>query len=262
MDEDVAALAKGWLDRLPPEGWCDLRDSLERYGELRDAVAPPTFSVLVTEGVVARDRGSGHLEAAIEAHLVPPGREPPREEDEADSHCGAIDLALDTKTRELRLSSLDLPAEAQTAGLGSIVMSQLAALGEDLGLESIHLQAGNVGRWAWMRCGFDFDDPVWLEATVTAGEKFALALGREVDLSAIEHAWDFVELPGTVTAEEIQTAGGAAIRSSGRPISLGKALVLGPVPSANPWWGRLRLDPTSEGRVRLDEYVSRRGSSG
>ncbi len=261
MSSTTTALAKAWLERLPQEGWCDPRESVDRFPELRDAVSPPTFSLIVREGVVAGDRDSDYLEAAIEAHLVPPGVEPPEGEDEADGRCGGIDLAFDMETRELRLSTLDMPPEAQTGGLGSLVLAQLADLGEALGLQSIHLEAGNVGRWAWMRCGFDFDDAVWRDNTMEVAEAFARALGRNVDLSGIEHAWDFVELPGTVTAEEIQAAGGPAIRSAGGPISLGKALVLGPVPAANPWWGRLRLDPAGEGRVRLGEYVASRASA-
>jgi len=255
----MASLAQAWLGRLPAEGRLDLTVSLDRFPELRDAISPPTFSVAVRDGMVT---GEGdYIEAAIDAYLVPEGAEPPRDGSEDAISCGDIDLDLDLETRELRLSTLDVPPEAQAAGLGSLVMAQLAELGEDLGLWSICLEAGNVGRWAWMRCGFDFDDPAGRDAVVGAATDFAQALGRDVDPSEIEHAWDFVELPGTVSAEEIQAAGGVAIRSAGRPISLGKALVLGPPSAANPWWGRLRLDPGDTGRIRLKEYVASYGSS-
>jgi len=260
MSSDTPGLANAWLERLPGQGWCDLRDWLERFGELREAVAPPTFSVVAKEGLVAGDVDCGYLEAGIDAHLVPPGAEPPQDKEEQDGLCGRVELELDTETRELRLSTLDIPEEAQTGGLGSIVIAQLAALGQDLGLRSMHLEAGNVGRWAWMRCGFDFDHPTSRAVVLGAAEQFARALGRDVDLSGIEHTCDLVELPGTVTAEEIRAAGGAAIRSAVQPISLGKALVLGAPPSANPWWGRLSLEPGSEELVRLREYVASRGS--
>jgi hypothetical protein len=214
--------------------------------------------VAVTEGVVAGRGDPYYLEAGVDAHLVPPGRSPPTSDAETAGECGNIELSLDTETRELRLSNLSLPTEAQTGGLGSLLIRELAVLAEALGLESMHLEAGNVGRWAWMRCGFDFDDPIWRERTVQAANDFAAALSRDVDLSAIEHAWDFVELPGVVSADEIRSAGGHTIRSAGQPIALGKALILGPAPALNPWWGRLRLGPDSEGRVRLDEYVASR----
>jgi hypothetical protein len=63
----VSALADSWLRRFPPGEWCDLGDSLDLFGELRDAIAPPTFSVLVREGMLAGDRDSGYLEASIDA---------------------------------------------------------------------------------------------------------------------------------------------------------------------------------------------------
>ena len=252
----MTSLAQAWVGRLPGEGWWDLTVSLDRFPELRDAISPPNFSVAVRDGTVAAECPS-YIEAFIDAYLVPAGVEPPHHE----SSCGDIDVALDTETRELRLSTLDIPPEAQTGGLGSLVIAQLADLGERLGLESIRLEAGNVGRWAWMRCGFDFDDPLSRETVIRVAADFAEALNRDVDLSRIEHAWDFVALPGTVSAEEIQAAGGVAIRSSGRPISLGKALILGPRSAANPWWGCLRLDPGDAGRVRLKEYVASHGNA-
>jgi hypothetical protein len=253
-------MSRAWLERLPETRSCNLAVALERFGELREAIAPPTYSVCVNEGFVAEDVDSGDLEADIDAYLLPPGMELPVDEDERDRLCGRIELELDTRTRELRLGVLDIPEEAQTNGLGSIVIDQLAGLGEDLGLGSMCLEAGNVGRWAWMRCGFDFEDPRSRAAVLGAAAGFARALGSEVELGAIEHTWELVDLPGTVTAREVLEAGGAAIRSVRRPISLGKALVLGPPPSANPWWGRLSLEAGSEGVVRLREYVASRGN--
>jgi hypothetical protein len=44
-------------------------------------------------------------------------------------------------------------------------------------------------------------------------------------------------------------------------ISLGKALILGPPPAANVWWGRLHLGLGSEGRVRLARYVATHGNT-
>lgn len=257
------SLRESWMARLPPQGWCDLTQSPDRFPELTDAVAPPRFSIVINEGVVMGD-GDSYLEASLDARLIGPGIQPPAgdEADEQDGRFGGIELSLDTETRELRLSNIYLPPDVQSFGLGSLVIGQLALLGEELALESIHLEAGNVGRWAWMQCGFDFDDPVWLQATVAAAERFANALGREVDLSSVEHTWDFLALPGTVTGREIQAAGGGSITPGDLPVALGKALVLGPAPAANPWWGRLRLGPGSEGRVRLGQYVANRGNTG
>jgi hypothetical protein len=202
----VSSLADSWMARLPAEGWCDLTESPDHFPELTDAIAPPHFSIVINDGAVIGDRDSGYLEASIDALLIPPGVQPPRGEEE-ESRFGGIELSLDTETRELRLSNIHLPLEAQTVGLGSLVMGQLAVLAEDLGLESIHLEAGNIGRWAWMQCGFDFDDLIGLETTVAAAQQFAEVLGLEVDLNTIGHTRDFLELPGTVSAAEMRAAG-------------------------------------------------------
>lgn len=228
-------------------------------------MAPPTFGVTVAEGAIDGDPASGYLEAGVDAFLVPPGTEAPVfHEDELLpdlNRYGHIDLSLDTGTNEMRLSTLDIPLAAQTGGLGTIVVAQLAYLGQDLGLASIHLEAGKIGRWAWLRCGFDFDWPAQRDMVVSAAAWAAGQLGQEVDLSRIEHAWDFGDLEGTVSQRELQEAFGVSLPPTDRPIPLGKALILGPREGVNPWWGRLDLRRESEGLVRLREYVASRARS-
>jgi hypothetical protein len=261
MIGSVSSLAEKWMARLAVQGWCDLTEFPDRFPELTDAIAPPRFSIIINEGAVIQDRDSGYLEASIDARLIGPGVQSPRGRDEEEEgRFGGIELSLDTETRELRLSNIYLPLDAQTVGLGSLVMGQLAVLAEDLGLESIHLEAGNIGRWAWMQCGFDFEEPIGLRVTVAAAQQFAEALGREVDLSTIGHTRDFLALPGTVSAAEMRAAGGP-IMPVDLPISLGKALILGPPAAANVWWGRLHLGLRSGGRVRLAKYVATHGNT-
>jgi hypothetical protein len=65
-------------------------------------------------------------------------------------------------------------------------------------------------------------------------------LGRRVELSAIRQPADFATLTDPVSPEEISSAGGSAIDGD-RPVSLGKALMLGPPQQTNYWLGRLRL---------------------
>jgi hypothetical protein len=262
---ETSSLVRKWLGRLAGAEWADLGESLDDFPELRDAIAPPTFRVAVSEGAVLGEPASGYLEAGIDAYLVPPGEALPTvEEDEVLpdlNRYGHIDLGLDTGTSELRLSTLDIPPAAQTGGLGTIVLAQLAELGQALGLESIHLEAGKIGRWAWLRCGFDFDWPEQRDAVVAVAAQAAERLGRDIDLSAIQHAWDFADLPGTVTGEELEAGLGVRIGPADQPVSLGKALILGPPPAANPWWGRLDLGRESEGYVRLKSYVRSRARS-
>ena len=183
------------------------------------------------------------------------------EEDEALpdlNHYGHVVLSFDTTMDELLLDTLDLPPVVQTGGLGTLVVAQLANLARDLGLASIHLQAGKIGRWAWLRCGFDFASPEQRDMLVAHAAWAAERLGRDVDLRRIQHAWDFADLDGTVTQQEVMQAFGARLAPTDRPIPLGKALILGPDPAMNPWWGRLDLERESAGSVRLREYVASR----
>ena len=85
-------------------------------------------------------------------------------------------MMLDTETNELKISQLDLPCDQQGYGHGALLIAQLAELGEELGLETIVLEASDVGRWAWMPCGFDFADPHSPAQTVAAAADFAVRL--------------------------------------------------------------------------------------
>jgi hypothetical protein len=264
MSAATPGLVREWLERLGSE-WVDLSESIDTFPELRDAITPPTFGLEVAEGAVDGDPATGYLEAGVEAFLVPPGSGPPViEADEALpdlNRYGHIDLSLDTEANELRLSILDLPPVVQTGGLGTVVVAQLAYLGRNLGLSSVHLEAGKIGRWAWLRCGFDFDWPEQRDMLVSAAGWAAERLGRDVDLSGIRHAWDFADLEGTVSQRELVEAFGVGLAPTDRPIPVGKALILGPREAVNPWWGRLDLRRGSEGYVRLREYVANRARS-
>lgn len=258
MTSDISPLVEEWRGRLAGAGWLDLRRETELFPELIDAIAPATYAVVVRSGEVITDSDS-YLEAGIDAYLVPEGVPAPEPDDEFERNAayGRIEMGLDTENRELRISQLDLPSDQQTYGLGTLLIAQLVELADDPRLEAVVLEASDVGRWAWMRCGFDFANPHSREQTLAAAG-FARRLGRDVALGSIEHTWELVDLNGTITADEIQAAGGPMISAVGTPIALGKALVLGPPPAANPWWGRLDLRTGARGRVRLHEYLASR----
>jgi hypothetical protein len=251
----ATALANDWLDRLGTVEGLGLAGELNRFPELRDAVAPPGFKVIPSEdSYLAREAGA---EVAVElrARLDPPA-------DVGTDEPGYVDLALTTdatyEENKILVSTLDMPSALHGQGLGRLVIGQLAVLGDRLGLEAIELEAGKVGRWAWMRCGFDFADRAEREKVINAAEDFAQRLGRKVDLSKIEHSWGFLDLREPVSPDQMRAASGPLIDV---PVTLGKALLLGPNVNTNPWFGRLTLDRKSEGRVRLDNYVLADGSA-
>lgn len=248
----MVGLIDTWIDRLDGEEGVWLRGAeLERFPELTEAAVPAGFAFEPDEDgdscLFARD---GQLQVRLIGRLIPPCEVP----DSDHSRLGALELDIDTESRQMLLGTLDLPEHAQQAGLGRIAIGQLAVLGDRLGLETIELQAGKIGRWAWLRCGFDFADDDAREIVVTIAANFADRLGIDVDLNRIKHSWDFIDLPGTVMPAEVLAAGGPAITPANAPVPVGKALLLGP-PPVNPWFGKLTLDRRSEGRVRLDTYV-------
>jgi hypothetical protein len=247
----VTELSENWLAHLGENTGIWLADELDRFPDLRDAIAPPRFRAALEPESSLVDTGDGHLELALTGSLVPPGESP----DSPPNRLGAIELFIDTHVGHMQLNVLDVPPHLQQQGLGRLVVGQLAVLGDRLGLERIDVQAGNTGRWAWIRCGFDFEDADQRERVVLAATSFGRRLGLDLDLTDIEHSWDFLALEGTVTPEQIRAAGGAEVRPADEPVPLAKALILGPSASENLWFGQLTLDRKSEGRVRLDSYV-------
>ena len=249
-------LRERWLKELGSTDAVELTvNELDRFPELRDALAPPQFEIRPDSGSCLMRAGGSDIDVELRAELIAPpdlGADQP----------GLIDLLFTTDAEEdlgrrILINTLDMPPALHTQGLGRLVIGQLAVLGDQLGMEALALQAGKIGRWAWMRCGFDFD-PGMRESVVSAAEEFAERLDREVDLSGVEHSWDFRTFRDPVSPEEMRAAGGPVITEA---MPLGKALLLGPNENANPWFGHLTLDRKSEERVRLDSYVHGDGSS-
>lgn len=247
LTTSTTSLADRWRDRLNSDSAVlsseSLRDDLP---ELEAAVSPAGFALEDVEGYV--EISGNEITLEMRGELTPPSTFGLQES-------GFVDLAIETEQGELFLESLDLPAQIQLNGLGTAIFGRLALLAEDLGLASIELQAGKVGRWAWMRCGVDFADRDARTIVVDAAAEFAERLGVKVDLSHIEHSWDFVDLAGFVSAEQVLNAGGPRFDPLTASMPLGKALVLGPPLDRNLWFGRLILEAESTGRVRLRDYL-------
>jgi hypothetical protein len=244
----LSELADSWIGRAGGEV-VDLGQRLSEFAELSAALAPPHFQLEVEHGEL-RHLGLGEFELTVRAHLLPPADLRPSVQG-----MGLVEIDIETLEGELRLETLELPSGLQKQRLGSLLIAQLAALGDLLALERFCLQAGRIGRWAWMRCGFDFRDPSDRACVVAAAERFAVRLGLAPDLSSVTHSWDFLDLQGTLSAEEIRAAGGPAIEPEDAPIPLAKALLLGPGQDENVWFGEMDLDPRSASRVRLRGYA-------
>lgn len=228
----------------------DLRDHLSAFPELAAAIAPPRFEVDVEAGHI-RDLGHGECELTVRAQLLAPAELRAQVPD-----AGLIEIDIATLEGELTLDTLELPRALQKGRLGRLLIGQLAALGDQLELERFRLQAGRIGRWAWMRCGFDFCDPSDRDCVVEAAARFASRLELNLDFSAIKHSWDFLAFDDVLTGAAVLAAGGPVIEPASAPVPLAKALLLGPGQDENLWFGEMDLDPRSASRVRLRDYLS------
>lgn len=247
----MSPLRGDWRARLGGQGM-SLEDELDRFPELRQAVVPVDFDLAVEEGsyIAARDE---HLRGLLRARLIPPGGSRSDEPPEA----GAVGLEFDTLESFLEVETLDTPARAQRRGLGRLIMAGIADLADQLDIGALTLEAGKTGRYAWARCGFRFMYPDGRARVLGAATSFAEALGVACDLSQITEPWQLAEIPGYVTAAQVQAAGGPVAEPGQEEAlwNLGRALLLGPPENANTWFGVLDPGQQSQDRVRLDTYA-------
>jgi GNAT superfamily N-acetyltransferase len=245
-------LSDQWLAELSGSA-AALEHQLSRFPELSQAVVPVDFELLVDEDSYLAPVDD-HLQGELRGRLIQPGGR----ESDLPPVAGAIGIEFDTFEGYLEIETLDTPARAQRRGLGRLIMAGIADLAERLGIETLTLEAGKTGRYAWARCGFRFFDPDQdRDRVLGAAQDFARALGRSPDLSQIAEPWQLAAVPGRVTVAEIQAAGGPVIdaESGEEEWSLGRALLLGPPESANTWFGVLETSQQSADRVRLDAYA-------
>ncbi len=255
---DADELKTVWASRLEQLGGAaDLRDQLDEFPELREAIVPSGFeSSFPDDGEVSylalRD---GAIEGQIEVWLRPPGLGAEAEPPEA----GVVTLMLDTAEDKLLLENLYMPLRARRQGLGPLTVAAIAKMADCLSMASIELEAGQTGRYAWARCGFRFLDETEREKVLHCASLFAERLGVDVDLDVITEPWQLAELPGEVMRSQVAGAGGPAAPDGGgdQTWNLGRALLLGPPQEANPWFGALNPQEGNPERVRLDNYARR-----
>lgn len=153
---------------------------------------------------------------------------------------GEAGLEFDTGARIAEVSNFHVAKQVQSKGLARAVIDSTAVLCERLDITQLVLTAKNIGRYAWASIGFDFETEEERDLVLSAAKEFASKLGVEVDLSRIECAQDFVDLPGNVPLEDLIGAiGGKNGDATGKRVSMGRALLLGP--TDNEWYGVLSI---------------------
>lgn len=73
-----------------------------------------------------------------------------------------LDRTLDFHGSFLNADRMFIDPARQQEGTGRRFMADTVALATELGLESIRLEADNIGRYAWLRCGFLPDRGSWM----------------------------------------------------------------------------------------------------
>jgi GNAT superfamily N-acetyltransferase len=152
---------------------------------------------------------------------------------------------IDTDENYAELELFRLRDDLQGLGIGRSVIRRVVHVLRDLGLGALTLRAEEIGAYAWATMGFDFFDEEERLEVLDRVSDFASRAGiTQVDLSKIRHSWDLAHLGD----DRNSVAGNYVTGIDGRPIHLGKALIL---QSGATWSGILTMVEENDGYVLL-----------
>jgi GNAT superfamily N-acetyltransferase len=172
-----------------------------------------------------------------------------------------LQRTLDFRGTFLNAERMFIDESRQGGGIGRRFMADAVALATTLGLDRVTLEADNIGRYAWLRCGFLPDRGAWTRMrpeiiTRIAGaadeltpDRFMTILGMARNENPIA-ARELAALTDSVTSTTLFDANAHPIA-----VPLGRALFLEASP---PWAGSLDLSDSVSMDV-LDHYL---GSDG
>lgn len=161
--------------------------------------------------------------------------------------------------------------------LAPVVLRQSFLYFDRIGIDRALVHAGlETGVYYWARCGFDFVDPTEAQAVHDWFEGCLLALGRNIDISAVRRAYDLA-LVGKAADENVSFSELANALGRGAPganivnhfqerarlngiaydeqIELGKAIF---ITYPDMWWGVLDLDLGGDQRTLFEVYAQSR----
>ena len=168
---------------------------------------------------------------------------------------------LDFRGTFLNADRMFIDEARQGEGIGRRFMADAVALAMTLGLDRVTLEADNIGRYAWLRCGFLPDRGAWMRMrpdiiTRIAGAADELPLDRFMQILEIARnenpmaARELAALTDSVTSTTLFDA-----HAHPRAVPLGRALFLEASP---PWAGSLDLNDSVSMDV-LDRYLRSSG---
>lgn len=245
-----SGLHKGWYTWLPSgEVGCLLRRGRGPIAKrLETAFAAGDLRATPGDGARAARDGAG-VYVAFDGDL--------RSID--DEIVGTVSRELNTTAGEALHREWRIGAHLTGEGRGRRALISTVSLYEDLGIETIYVEASEVGRYAWAAAGFDFLDPKGRAEVLDSIRPMALQLGHRLVDSDLLHSWSVVLLDEPVLGRDARAAQDPAMHQyseltvgDDEYISLGKALLLSG--DCAPWTGVLRLGSGEPGRDRFSDY--------
>lgn len=167
-----------------------------------------------------------------------------------------LEKTLDFHGSFLNADRMFIDPARQQEGTGRRFMADAVALATELGLESIRLEADNIGRYAWLRCGFLPDRGSWMSMKPFIVQRIVEARG-DLGSQRFAEILAIADSPHPLAAREL-AAITDPVRSrypleSGRTVEvpLGRAIFIEAAPT---WAGSIVLDDQVSLAV-MREYV-------
>jgi len=174
---------------------------------------------------------------------------------------GVIERVVDTGTGVAAHREWRLDATHQAGKRGRQMLRRTVDLYRAMGVNTVYVDASEVGRYVWASAGFDFASEDTRAAVLDSVRPMARRLGHELDDATLPHAWSLAMLGPTITAAQAKKAEDedsemlSELNFTGdSPLKLGKALLLSG--DCDPWDGVMDLShPKTPCAVRVEAYL-------
>ena len=178
-------LLKAWSAWLPTARERKLRANAGPIVPvLETAFASPDLRAVPDEGSVAVRNGQG-VRIRFEGSLV-------RRSD--DVEVGIVHREFDTRFGEARHDEWRIAAELQGQGRARFALKSTIALYRQIGVNTVYVNASEVGRYVWASSGFDFLEPSMRDRVLESVRPMARNLGFELRDDTLPHAWSLAIL--------------------------------------------------------------------
>lgn len=169
-----------------------------------------------------------------------------------------LQRSLDFRGSFLNAERMFIDPSHQGLGVGRRFMADAVSLAATLGLERVTLEADNIGRYAWLRCGFLPDRGAWMRMRQEIITRIVLAR-EELSSDRFMQVLDLARSERPVAARELAAltdpvSSTTLLDANAHPVTvpLGRSLFLEASP---PWAGSLDLNDSLSMDV-LDRYLT------